>query len=249
MTRQTTTHPGFQPTGDQTADVAAHFDEFAENYHEVAFAGAGMAELAARDAALLDAAVAAAAPGRACDVGVGTGRIVGHLLDCGYDVTGFDISAEMRARTTQRFPNVTITEGALPGPLDAESGKFQLVTSLRVIKYVEQWPAAIAELARLASEDGIVCFDLVNRRSLARFGYPRGLVHAATFAAAEDAIRKAGLSVVAVHPGVHIPDPLWRRASGERANNAVNGLELITSAVIGKAGARSWGFVTRKVSA
>lgn len=240
------THPDFTRTHDPVGDVAAHFDEFAGHYNDVAFSGAGMRELARRDSALVAAAIANSDSGTACDIGVGTGRIVEQLLDAAFDVIGFDVSAEMREQTMQRFPQVSVHAGAFPGPLAADTGAFQLVTSLRVIKYVAQWQSAISEMARIAEPGGVVCFDLLNNRSLARFGYPNGLVHGVTFQDARDAIEAAGLTIVDVHNGVHLPDPVWRLSATEQRMRAARTTEQLITDIAGRVGVRSWGFVTKK---
>ncbi|MFN8167160.1 MAG: hypothetical protein U0S36_00080, partial [Candidatus Nanopelagicales bacterium] len=70
--------------------ITAHFDEFAPDYDVTAFGGAGMARLSridldnVRRAAALatgtDTAGGADTRRRACDVGVGTGRISRELV-------------------------------------------------------------------------------------------------------------------------------------------------------------------------
>lgn len=252
----TTTPPG--PTTDQRRDAAhrirRHFDGFAPAYDATAFAGAGMAHLSRRDldvvsgaAALALDSVPAGAAARACDVGVGTGRISGHLRSFGFDVTGIDASTEMLARAADRLGDVTLLQGSLADRLPVPDGSADLVTCLRVVKYLPGWRGAIRELARVAAVGGIVCFDLANARSAARFGYPEGMVWPTTHRAAIDAIGAAGLDLIEVRAGVHLPDPLWRAAVAPVASRVVRAGEAVAAAVGGRHGARSWTFVTRRV--
>lgn len=252
----TTTLP--VPTTDERRAAAhrirSHFDGFAPAYDATAFAGAGMAHLSRRDldvvsgaAALALDSVAVGAVARACDVGVGTGRISGHLQTYGFEVTGIDASTEMLALAADRLAGATLVQGSLADRLPVDDESADLVTCLRVVKYLPGWRGAIAELARVAAVGGIVCFDLANARSAARFGYPEGMVWPTTHREAVDAIAAAGLDLIEVRPGVHLPDPLWRAATAPAASRIVRAGEAVASAVGGRHGARSWTFVARKL--
>lgn len=258
MTVPTSTRPHATGVGgDERAAAAAairdHFDGFAPDYDATAFSGAGMTYLSRRDLDVVAGAAAIALgtvpPGttpRACDVGVGTGRISAEVTRLGFDVTGIDASPGMLARAARRLPDATLLEGSLAERLPVESDWADLVTCLRVVKYLPAWRDAIAELARVAVAGGIVCFDLANARSAARFGYPEGMVWPATHREALDAIDAAGLDVVEVRPGVHLPDPLWRAAGRPAAAAVLRRGQAVASSVAGRHGARSWTFVTRK---
>lgn len=265
MTRTLTPTTGSTTTGSTTSGpstaerraaahrIRQHFDGFAPAYDATAFAGAGMAHLSRRDldvvsgaAALALDRVAVGTVPRACDVGVGTGRISAHLQAYGFDVTGVDASTEMLARAADRLEGATLVQGSLADRLPVDDGSADLVTCLRVVKYLPGWRGAIAELARVAAPGGIVCFDLANARSAARFGYPEGMVWPTTHRAALSAIAAAGLDVIEVRPGVHLPDPLWRAASAPATSRLVRAGEAVASAVGGRHGARSWTFVTRR---
>jgi SAM-dependent methyltransferase len=239
------------PTFDGTAEaIAHHFDDFALDYDAAAFEGAGMAHLSALDLAVVRAAcdLARGRTGgrRAVDVGVGTGRIVGELLAAGFEVAGVEASSAMRARTRARFPAVSVDAGALPDRLPLPDASFDLVTAMRVLKYVRAWPIAVAELSRLARPGGIVCFDLANAWSPARFGYPPGMVWTARRGTAERALEAAGLRILELRPGVHLPDPLWRAADGHLACAVARGAERVLGAGLGRHGARSWTFVCER---
>jgi len=247
------------PDRPSAADVAVaqerireHFDEFAPDYHRAAFSGAGMAHLSDLDLAAVRAAAgyvdARDGALQACDVGVGTGRISGELLRLGFELVGVDQSPGMLVRAAEALPDARLLRGSLAGRLPVDTDHADLVTCLRVVKYLPDWRAAIAELSRVARPGGVVCFDLANAHSPARLGYPTGMVWPVTFADALTAIAAAGLDLIDVRAGVHVPDPLWRRARTSGANSAVRAIETSVSAVFGRHGARSWTFVCRKRS-
>lgn len=228
--------------------ITEHFDAFAPDYHDAAFAGAGMQLLSERDLDAVDRACSVArAGGVAFDVGVGSGRISSRLLHHGFSVRGVDASEGMLEVARERLGDVVdLVHGSLAEQLPLPSGQADLVTCLRVVKYLPDWPGAIAELARVAAPGGVVLFDLANRRSPARFGYPAGMVWPTTYADALDAIERAGLEVLEVAAGPHLPDPLWRAARRPGPARVLGGAEGLTAGVLRNVGARSWTFVTRR---
>lgn len=238
------------PRAEADRRIREHFDEFAPDYHATAFSGAGMGHLSALDLAAVRRAAEFAPPGltlrRACDVGVGTGRISSELLRLGFELLGVDASAGMIAEATPVLPGASLVLGSLAERLPVADGHADLVTCMRVVKYLPDWPAALAELARVARTEGVVCFDLANSHSPARFGYPAGMVWPTTFRTALATIDEVGLDVLEVRPGVHLPDPVWRLAERDRAASAVRTAEAVATGVLRRHGARSWTFITRK---
>jgi SAM-dependent methyltransferase len=231
--------------------IADHFDDFAPDYHLAAFDGAGMQHLSHLDLDNVDRALALVPPGdgrRACDVGVGTGRISSRLLAAGFELRGVDASTGMLEQARRRLPSADLVHGSLAERLPVADGWADLVTCLRVVKYLPDRAAAVAELARVARPGGIVCFDLANARSVARFGYPAGMVWGSVYGDALAMIDAAGLDIVEVRPGVHLPDPMWRRASTERGLTVARAAETAVARPLGRHAARSWTFVTRRRS-
>lgn len=226
--------------------ITEHFDHFAPNYHDVAFDGAGMTELSRRDLQIVDRACDVAGSGRACDVGIGSGRITGRLLAKGFDVCGVDASAGMLDQARARVgPAVELVHASLSEQLPLPDSEFDLVTCLRVLKYLPDWPAAVGELARIARPGAVVCFDLANHRSVARFGYPDGMVWPTSHERAIRAATSARLEIIDVVPGVHLPDPLWRSARSRSASQGVLAAEGVASWLLRSAAARSWTFLCR----
>lgn len=230
--------------------ITEHFDDFAPTYHKTAFSGAGMAELSRRDLDIVDRAAALARPGgSACDVGVGSGRISERLIHHGFEVCGVDASTAMLETARERLGNeMRLVLAALPEPLPLPSASFDLVTCVRVLKYLPDWAGGIAELARLAVPGGIVCLDLANRRSPARRGYPTGMVWPATHSEAIAALSAAGLAPIECIAGAHLPQPLWRGAHRPLTARALATADRICNQALGKVAARSWTFITRRVN-
>lgn len=234
------------------ARITEHFDDFAAKYHRTAFDGAGMRHLSDLDLGAVADAVALAArtapdgrPVQACDVGVGTGRISQALLRAGASVVGVDASPEMLEQARERLPEADLRLGSLARELPVTSASVDVVTCLRVVKYLPDTGHALAELARVVRPGGIVCVDLANRWSPARLGYPIGMVHPVSRERARRLFDAAGLQVLEVRPGVHVPDPLWRRARSEGSARRLVRIEAAATRVLGPRGSRSWTFLAR----
>ena len=229
--------------------VKQHFNEYSTRYHDSAFSGTGMAFVSGIELDAVCTAAEMAGSGRAVDVGVGTGRISSVLCASGYQLTGVDVSAGMLAQAALRLPDAVLLEGSITEQLPVPDASAELVTCMRVLKYIPDVQHAIGELARVTDAGGVVCFDLANRWSVARFGYPDGLVRLRSFREVADAVKANGLTIVEVRNGVHLPDPLWRAASGSLVGRGLIGLQHLLWRVLGRHGARSWTVVARKESA
>jgi ubiquinone/menaquinone biosynthesis C-methylase UbiE len=226
--------------------IAEHFDDFAPTYHAAAFDGAGMQYLSQLDLAAVARAAQLAGGGEALDVGVGTGRISSAVLAEGFTLTGVDASKGMLEQASPKLPGATLLHGSLADRLPVDADRFDLVTCMRVVKYLPRWALAISELARAAKPGGVVCFDLANTYSPARLGYPKGMVWTSSYTAALAAVEAARLDVLEIRAGVHLPDPLWHAASTQGRLRVARACESTASQLAGRRGARSWTFITRK---
>jgi ubiquinone/menaquinone biosynthesis C-methylase UbiE len=119
-----------------------------------------------RRRALVHAALAAEKGERVLDIGCGPGFYVAEILDvvgpAGF-VAGVDPSADMlavAARRVQDHPNVAFHQGdavALPVP----DTSFDRALSVQVLEYVEDVPAALAEMRRVLRPGGrLVLWDV-----------------------------------------------------------------------------------------
>lgn len=226
--------------------IAEHFDEFAPTYHAAAFDGAGMCYLSQLDLDAVGRAADLAGSGGALDVGVGTGRISSAVLARGFELTGVDASQGMLEQAAPLLSGATLLHGSLADHLPVKESSFELVTCMRVIKYLPRWALAISELARAAKPGGVVCFDLANTYSPAQLGYPKGMVWTSSYREALSAIEAARLDVVEVRPGVHLPDPIWRASKTPGRLRAARLGESVVAHAAGRHGVRSWTFITRK---
>ena len=100
------------------------------------------------------------------DVGCGTGIFTGAVLASGAAVVGLDISIPMVARAGHRFRAERFTP--LAGnmlTLPFTSGSFDKVYSMTALEFVDNAPAAVAELERVAKAGGVIVMSTLNRLS------------------------------------------------------------------------------------
>jgi SAM-dependent methyltransferase len=217
-----------------------HFGALGARYEQVAFDGPALQALAEAELRLVTDAFGAGEGRCLLDVGAGTGRFTNRLARAGWAVTAFDAAPEMLAVIRERMPSVATVEGRLGEPLPFADAHFDGVVAMRVVKYVLDTEAALAELARVVAPGGTVVFDLCNGRSLARLGYPAGSIGFITPASVPQLLRRAGLVATSIQPGPRLPHPLYQRARTPAAANLLAQLERVAERLFpGGAGARS----------
>lgn len=99
----------------------------------------------------------------ALDVGCGTGRFTGLLLEMGAMVTAVDSSSRMLAEVRRRYPAARLTL-ADARKLPFESSAFDLGVSVWVYNHMAAYEEAIGELCRVCREK--VILGLPNAHSL-----------------------------------------------------------------------------------
>ena len=213
---------------------ANFFDDLAPRYEAAAFGGAGLAAVGARELAAVRAALSARSPGRVLDAGAGSGRITDACSMLGWSVTALDASSAMVARLRTRRPSLPVLHAPLgTSRLPLASSTFDAVVSLRVLKYVDDLDAALAELARVLRPGGIAVLEFANRRSVARFGYRDAPVRLATVHSFERALTRSGIEPTARVAGPRLPQPVWKHARSRPAARAAGACDRVIGAALG----------------
>jgi SAM-dependent methyltransferase len=114
--------------------------------------------------------LAAVPPGRALDVGCGTGRHTARLAQEGHDVVGIDPSPEMLARARERLPDVDFREGDVSA-LPAADGEAGLVVCALALSHVPSLGAPVAELARVVAPGGLLVVSNIHPLATAVLGW------------------------------------------------------------------------------
>ena len=106
---------------------------------------------------------------RVLDLGAGTGRFSFLLAKEGYDVTSFDQSDEMLKIIDEKSKEENLNISLVRGDafkLPFEDDTFDACVSIRVLWHFENPEDLIAEMRRVTNKDGVMIFDLLNKKSL-----------------------------------------------------------------------------------
>lgn len=197
------------PTEGVLADGSANRDARVVGTYDAvatAYADALLDELAGKpfDRWLLERVADLSQGGPLADVGCGPGQVTAHLALAGADATGFDLSSEMVAEATRRFPELPFRVAdlrALPVP-DGEDGWAAITAWYSLVHLAgSELPATMSDLTRRLRPGGWLAVALhVGREVLHRdefFGHPVDIdftLHDADAVIA--AARAAGLEAV-----------------------------------------------------
>jgi SAM-dependent methyltransferase len=101
-------------------------------------------------------ALAQRLPGPILDFGCGLGVLVERLRECGSEAYGIEVDRPpIRENLTPAVkPLVKLYDGAFPLPYG--DGQFRSVLATEVIEHVADYPAALAEIARVSSESFLI---------------------------------------------------------------------------------------------
>ncbi len=232
---------GQAPLPDQIADWPSYFGRMGRDYDAFAFKGAALKRWADREVEIVLGGLGTCTDERSLlDIGAGTARFSHPLSTMGWSISALDGSQEMLDIVAERIPDAACHLGRLGAPLRFEDQSFDAVIAMRVVKYVSDTSAAIAEMSRVVRLGGHVIFDVPNGQSLARLGYRRDTIGFVTPVSLRSACVDAGLRVIAVHGGPRLPHPVLVHAKSRAAGAVVNGVERCATTLLGpEAGARA----------
>ncbi len=112
-------------------------------------------------------------PGPLLDFGCGQGALLGELRRLGIDAYGLELDSEMirRAIPAEVRDAITLYDGRLPSPF--EDGQFRSVFCSEVLEHISDYEAAIADIARVATEQ--VVFTVPDASAIP-LGFRHGVV-------------------------------------------------------------------------
>jgi SAM-dependent methyltransferase len=187
-----------------------HFDDVAHVYDESLPAHVVEHYLAKRTAFVAEHCP----PGKALDVGCGTGVLAARLADAGFEMTGADPSAGMLEHLRERWPHVTAVQAsgtALPFADDS----FDLVLTVAVMHHIAE-PGAVrdtlAEMVRVCRPGGrVLVWDHNPRnpywgRLMARVPQDTGEERLIPEAEVLDGLRAGGAQIVRADQLGLVPD-------------------------------------------
>lgn len=226
-----------------------HFDEYANNYAEVAFGNPGLLALARDEERAVLAAGGNIKGADVLDAGCGFGRLSEKLVARGATVTALDGSEQMLARCAQRVPEATQVQAVLGEPLPFADDSFDVVFCMRVIKYLEDWRPALAEFRRVLRPGGRLVLEVTNSRSVARYGYKGAPIHICSIPEAQRRVRQAGFGIDTTEGLTRLPFPIWQRADTSSAGRRVGALDRAINSAAAMFGLENFGSRSAIISA
>jgi len=100
-------------------------------------------------------------PGRALDAACGTGRHARHLVDCGHDVVGVDLTPQMLDLARDRVRGARFVEADLTD-IPADDDQFDLVVCGLALAHVADLGSAVSELARVTAPGGRLVVSVLH---------------------------------------------------------------------------------------
>ncbi|CRK55111.1 3-demethylubiquinol 3-O-methyltransferase [Alloactinosynnema sp. L-07] len=100
------------------------------------------------------------------DIGCGGGLVSERMAALGYDVTGVDLSEGSIETARKHAAANGVTVNYVVGSayeLPAGDGTIDMVVISDVLEHLHDLPGAVAEIARVLRDGGIVVFDTINR--------------------------------------------------------------------------------------
>jgi SAM-dependent methyltransferase len=167
--------------------------------------------LSERELGFVAAGLATTRVRTALDIGVGSGRILAELLrrSDAAEIYGVDAAAAMVESCRERFADeprirdLRVVDVARE-PLPFENVDF--ISSIRVLKYSENWRAIVAKIGEALAPGGAAVFSMPNSVSLNRLSRPYEVPwHSVSRRGLEEVCRDAGLEPVEVRGFTKLP--------------------------------------------
>jgi SAM-dependent methyltransferase len=177
---------------------------------------------------------------RTLDVGIGTGRILYHHLEATpvKRLYGLDAAQEMvrtcreRFRGQDRLAGLAVADLSSPLPF---SGTFDVITSIRVLKYARDWRDAIGRFAGHLSPGGVLIFSMPNIRSLNRLSRAYGVEwHSTTNDELRRVVVGSGLEFLESHGATRLPYGLYERSDNPIISTVLQGTDAVLDRALGK---------------
>jgi ubiquinone/menaquinone biosynthesis C-methylase UbiE len=216
-------------------DARGRFGQLAPTYDAVFTGSTGLRAINELELAVVTGRLGDVCGRRVLDAGMGTGRVAEALVGRGAEVVGIDVTPQMLERAHRRVPGAPRILARVGALLPFADRSFDDAVCIRVLKYVGDWPAALAEFRRVLRPGARLVVEIANRRSVARWGYagyrsqPLSL---ATVGMTRRMLTDAGFLPWAVDSGTRLPHALYER-SGERAAAVLDRVEQVAGRVLG----------------
>lgn len=201
-------------------NYAVEWDQNGRQYvsgRELQFLKTSIAEYTAKKGHLL----------KALDLGSGAGRIL-HALERSEvigDISSVDFSEKMLTYCKKRFKNSKkikrFIRSDIAKKLPFENDTFDIVTTIRAIKYSENWQNIVKECRRVLKKNGILIFEMPNVNSVNRLSQDEIYIHKTTFQKLKQVLKDNDFEILKIKGGPIFPGVVYDRIKGSLLNLAV----------------------------
>ena len=156
----------------------------------------------------------------ALDLGFGAGRILSALESSKKinTLTGLDFSKEMLLFCKNKFKNSKkikkLIRFDISKKLPFENYSFDVVTSIRAIKYNKNWKDIIKECYRVLKKNGLFIFDMPNINSVNRLSEIEVSIYKTTLSELKRTIEGNGFEILEVKGGPILPGVVYDQIRG-----------------------------------
>jgi len=153
------------------------------------------------------------------DLGCGPGRIIEIIQhsDTHYKkIIGVDSSEEMILLCKERFknaPNIHYILDTIPSDISKENGSVDVITAIRVLKYVKERERIFSSVSRALSKNGIFIFTITNAHSLAYFDALNVHHYKDTVSVVTKQLKKETLEIITLRGFQKLPEFIYIGAS------------------------------------
>lgn len=150
------------------------------------------------------------------EIGTGPGRLSSEIVKRDLCFTGIDISEEMLRACRQRIgpePNLLQLDVSKGLPFPDES--FDYIYSIRVLKYVHNFPQILNDIYRVLRHGGTFLFSMPNKLSINALQMRQHLeYHRYNISRLKEMVKYCGFASVNVVTGPKLPDFIYQKESG-----------------------------------
>ncbi len=175
----------------------------------------------------------------ALDIGCGTGRILSMLENNSKinSLYALDFNKSMLNYCRRRFKNskkikeLIQADISLKLPFDDDS--FDIITSIRVLKYNQNWPKILEECYRILRKNGILTFEMPNKLSINRFSKDDVTIFSASEKELKLVLKQIGFKILKIKGGPVLPGFLYDLIANEAFAKATQKIESIIKSLFG----------------
>jgi len=216
-------------------EVSRFFDRFSKTYDVSAFNQTlGTKYLSKIETDFIQTNLSIQNGDKVLDIGVGTGRNAGLLLDKGATVEGIDISTGMMTEAKNRLKgkniNFTVADAGKKIPFD--NALFDYAVCMRVLKYIPTWKKTIKEVSRVLKKKGIFVLEIANLYSVGYLGLGNANYFLFNLNHVKNILKKYDFEIIDIEGGSRLPFPIYKNVDNTNILNIIKKIEQISDKIL-----------------